>query len=68
MKRKLENLIQKYNDYQKSLIRGLDNSLIFYIAQSINDKPLMDYTIEQGFDNRFSCDFINTILDAFEEE
>lgn len=67
MKRKLEKLIQKYSDCQKALIRGLDNSLIFYIAQSVNDRPLMDYAIEQGFDNKFSCDFINTILDAFEE-
>ena len=65
MKRKLENLIKKYSDSQKALIRGLDNSLIFYIAQSVNDRPLMDYAIEQGFNNRFSCDFINIILEMF---
>ena len=41
MENKFEELIEKYQDSQKILLRGLDNTLIFYIAQTVNDKNLM---------------------------
>ena len=66
MENKFEELIEKYEDSQKILLRGLDNTLIFYIAQNINDRTLMEYALEKGIRNNFSDNVINTILDAFE--
>lgn len=66
MEQKFEILIKKYNDSQKSLLRGLDNTLVFYIAQSVHDKPLMEYALEKGIRNNLSDNFISTIIDAFE--
>jgi len=66
MENQFEKLIEKYQDSQKILLRGLDNTLIFYIAQTVNDKNLMDYTLEKGIRTNFSDNVINTILDAFE--
>ena len=61
-----EELIEKYENSQKILLRGLNSTLIFYVAQSFNDKPLMEYALEKGIRNSFSNSVINTILDAFE--
>ena len=66
MENQFEKLIEKYQDSQKILLRGLDNTLIFYIAQTVNDKNLMDYALEKGIRTNFSDNVINTILDAFE--
>ena len=66
MENQFEKLIEKYQDSQKILLRGLDNTLIFYIAQNINDRTLMEYALEKGIRNNFSDNVINTILDAFE--
>ena len=66
MENKFEELIEKYQDSQKILLRGLDNTLIFYIAQTVNDKNLMEYALEKGIITNFSDNVINTILDAFE--
>tara|TARA_B100001063_G_scaffold13319_2_gene10363 strand:+ start:1282 stop:1485 length:204 start_codon:yes stop_codon:yes gene_type:complete len=66
MENQFEKLIEKYEDSQKILLRGLDNTLIFYIAQNINDRTLMEYALEKGIRNNFSDNVINTILDAFE--
>ena len=66
MENRFEKLIEKYQDSQKILLRGLDNTLIFYIAQTINDKGLMEYALEKGIHHNFSDNVINTILDAFE--
>tara|TARA_Y100000996_G_C22397331_1_gene591690 strand:+ start:390 stop:593 length:204 start_codon:yes stop_codon:yes gene_type:complete len=66
MENKFEQLIEKYEDSQKILLRGLDNTLVFYIAQSFNDKALMEHSLEKGIQNNLSDNFINTILDAFE--
>tara|TARA_B100000902_G_C27282023_1_gene902306 strand:- start:1158 stop:1361 length:204 start_codon:yes stop_codon:yes gene_type:complete len=66
MENKFEELIEKYEESQKILLRGLDSTLIFYIAQTINDRPLMDYALEKGIRTNFSDNVINTILDAFE--
>jgi hypothetical protein len=66
MENQFEKLIEKYQESQKILLRGLDSTLIFYIAQSVNDKSLMDYSLEKGIITNFSDNVINTILDAFE--
>ena len=66
MENQFEKLIEKYEDSQKILLRGLDNTLIFYIAQNINARTLMEYALEKGIRNNFSDNVINTILDAFE--
>ena len=66
MKSQFEKLIKKYQDSQKILLRGFDNTLIFYIAQSVNDKTLMEYALEKGIRHNFSDKLINTVLDAFE--
>ena len=66
MENQFEKLIEKYEDSQKILLRGLDNTLIFYIAQTINDRTLMEYALEKGIRTNFSDSVINTILDAFE--
>tara|TARA_Y100000741_G_scaffold235665_1_gene180252 strand:+ start:7806 stop:8009 length:204 start_codon:yes stop_codon:yes gene_type:complete len=66
MENQFEKLIEKYQDSQKILLRGLDNTLIFYIAQTFNDKNLMEYALDKGIENIFSDNVINTILDAFE--
>jgi len=66
MENKFEELIEKYEESQKILLRGLDNTLIFYIAQTFNDKNLMEYALDKGIENIFSDNVINTILDAFE--
>ena len=66
MENQFEKIIEKYQDSQKILLRGLDNTLVFYVAQSFNDKALMDYALEKGIRNNLSDNFINTILDAFE--
>ena len=66
MENQFEKLIEKYEDSKKILLRGLDNTLIFYIAQTINDKQLMEYALEKGIRTNFSDNVINTILDAFE--
>tara|TARA_Y100000389_G_scaffold102529_1_gene99360 strand:+ start:4788 stop:4991 length:204 start_codon:yes stop_codon:yes gene_type:complete len=66
MENQFEKLIEKYQDSQKILLRGLDNTLIFYIAQTVNDRQLMDYALEKGIRNNLSDNFIDTILDAFE--
>jgi hypothetical protein len=68
MENQFEQLIQKYQDNQKILLRGFDSTLVFYIAQSVNDKPLMNYALDKGIRNKFSNNFIDTILDAFEDE
>tara|TARA_B100000965_G_C19451770_1_gene695585 strand:+ start:769 stop:972 length:204 start_codon:yes stop_codon:yes gene_type:complete len=66
MENQFEKLIEKYENSQKILLRGLDSTLIFYIAQTINDKQLMEYALEKGIRTNFSDNVINTILDAFE--
>jgi len=66
MEKNFEELIEKYEESQKILLRGLNSTLIFYVAQSFNDKPLMEYALEKGIRNSFSNSVINTILDAFE--
>jgi len=66
MEKNFEILIEKYNQSQKTLLRGLDYTLVFYIAQSVHDKPLMEYALEKGIRYNFSDNFIDTILDAFE--
>tara|TARA_E500000178_G_scaffold354733_1_gene424832 strand:- start:1819 stop:2022 length:204 start_codon:yes stop_codon:yes gene_type:complete len=66
MENQFEKLIEKYEDSQKILLRGFDNTLVFYIAQSVNDKALMEHSLEKGIRNNLSDNFINTILDAFE--
>tara|TARA_B100001996_G_C18190165_1_gene411827 strand:+ start:52 stop:255 length:204 start_codon:yes stop_codon:yes gene_type:complete len=66
MENQFEKIIEKYQDSQKILLRGFDNTLVFYIAQSVNDKSLMDYALEKGIRNNLSDNFIDTILDAFE--
>jgi hypothetical protein len=67
MENQFEELIKQYEESQKILLRGLDNSLVFYIAQSVNDRPLMEYSLEKGIKNSFSNSVINTVLDAFEK-
>ena len=57
---------EKYKNSQKILLRGLDSTLIFYIAQTINDRELMEYALEKGIRHNFSDKLINTVLDAFE--
>ena len=66
MEKNFEEIIKKYEDSQKTLLRGLDSTLVFYIAQSVNDKLLMEYALEKGIRYNFSDNIINTILDAFE--
>ena len=66
MEKNFEEIIKKYEDSQKTLLRGLDYTLVFYIAQSVNDKLLMEYALEKGIRYNFSDNIINTILDAFE--
>ena len=66
MEKNFEEIIKKYEDSQKTLLRGLDSTLVFYIAQSVNDKLLMEYALEKGIRYNFSDNFIDTILDAFE--
>ena len=66
MEKHFEQLIEKYEESQKILLRGFDNTLVFYIAQSFNDKNLMEHALEKGIRNNLSDNFINTILDAFE--
>ena len=66
MEKNFEELIEKYEESQKILLRGLNNTLIFYIAQTVNDKTLMEYALEKGIKTNFSDSVINTILDAFE--
>jgi len=66
MENQFEKLIEKYEDSQKILLRGFDNTLVFYIAQSVNDKSLMEHSLEKGIRHNLSDNFINTILDAFE--
>tara|TARA_B100000941_G_scaffold290810_1_gene274976 strand:+ start:1251 stop:1454 length:204 start_codon:yes stop_codon:yes gene_type:complete len=66
MENQFEKLIEKYEDSQKILLRGFDNTLVFYIAQSVNDKALMEHSLEKGIRTNFSDNFIDTILDAFE--
>ena len=66
MEKNFEELIEKYEESQKILLRGLDNTLIFYIAQTVNVKTLMEYALEKGIRTNFSDSVINTILDAFE--
>lgn len=66
MENRFEELIEKYENSQKILLRGLDSTLIFYIAQTINDRQLMEYALEKGIHHNFSDNVINTILDAFE--
>tara|TARA_B100001094_G_scaffold107267_1_gene103328 strand:+ start:3025 stop:3222 length:198 start_codon:yes stop_codon:yes gene_type:complete len=61
-----EELIEKYENSQKILLRGLDSTLIFYIAQTINDRQLMEYALEKGIRHNFSDKLVNTVLDAFE--
>ena len=66
MENKFEELIEKYEESQKILLRGLNSTLVFYVAQSFNDRPLMEYALEKGIETIFSDNVINTILDAFE--
>ena len=66
MENQFEELIKKYEESQKILLRGLNSTLIFYIAQFFNDRPLMEHALEKGIRANFSDNFINTILDAFE--
>ena len=66
MEKNFEEIIKKYEDSQKTLLRGLDSTLVFYIAQSVNDKLLMEYALEKGIRYNFSDNVIDTILDAFE--
>jgi len=66
MENKFEELIEKYEESQKILLRGLNSTLVFYVAQSFNDRPLMEYALEKGIINNFSDKLINIILDAFE--
>ena len=68
MENQFEQLIQKYEESQKILLRNLDSTLIFYIAQSVNDKSLMEHALEKGIRNNLSDKFIDTILDAFQNE
>jgi len=65
MENKFEELIEKYEESQKILLRSLDNTLVFYVAQTFNDRPLMEYALEKGIRTNFSDNVINTILDAF---
>ena len=66
MENRFEKLLEKYENSQKILLRGLDSTLIFYIAQTINDKDLMEYALEKGIRHNFSDKLVNTVLDAFE--
>lgn len=66
MENRFEKLLEKYENSQKILLRGLDSTLIFYIAQTINDRELMEYALEKGIRHNFSDNVINTVLDAFE--
>ena len=66
MENQFEKIIEKYEDSQKILLRGLNSTLVFYVAQNFNDRPLMEYALEKGISHNLSDNFINTILDAFE--
>ena len=62
-----DSLIKDYSECQQLILRGLNMTMIFYVAQYRNDVPLMEYALCQGCEKTVKDEtLLDTILDVFD--